>query len=332
MRKLLALPILAAIVWSGWWVVAQQGITRGIDTWLQAREGEGWQAEAEVATRGFPLTLETRLTDLALADPDTGLAWNAPVFSFTAAAYAPTRVTATWPETQTIASPFERIEIRSQTMQGFLGLVPGPNLALDDSDITLEHLTFASTAGWTAALASGSLVTRRLDEDPLAHDIRFATRDLEPAAPLLRIIDPTGLLPQVIAEMTLEARVAFDAPWDRRAIEDRRPQITRLELEGASARWGDMALDAAGSLTVDPKGTPEGRITIRATNWRDMVAVARASGSLPEGIADTLERGLEILAGLTGNPRTIDAPLSFQNGFVSLGPIPLGRAPAFVIR
>ena len=93
-----------------------------------------------------------------------------------------------------------------------------------------------------------------------------------------------------------------------------------------------MALDAAGSLTVDPKGTPEGRITIRATNWRDMVAVARASGSLPEGIADTLERGLEILAGLTGNPRTIDAPLSFQNGFVSLGPIPLGRAPAFVIR
>lgn len=332
MRKLLGLLILAVALWSGWWVVAQQGIARGLEGWLSARADEGWQAEAEVRTSGFPLSLNTRLTGLALADPDTGLAWEAPAFAFSAPAYAPTRVTAVWPEVQTIASPFERIEIRSETMRGFLGLAPGTNLALDDSDIILENIDLRSTAGWTARLASGGLVTRRLDEDPLAHDVSFSARGLAPAEPFLRVIDPTRLLPEEITELSLEARIAFDAPWDRRAIEERRPQVTALALEGAKARWGDMALEAAGSVTVDAAGTPEGRITIRATNWREMVAVARASGQLPDGVADTLERGLELLAGLSGSPRTIDAPLGFQNGYVSLGPIPLGRAPALIIR
>ena len=132
--------------------------------------------------------------------------------------------------------------------------------------------------------------------------------------------------------MVIEANVTFDAPWDRHAIEDRRPQITALDLRGLRATWGRMELEAAGDLTVDAGGTPDGRITVRAVNWRDMIGVVRASGLVPEGFIPTIEAALEALAGLSGRPDTIDAPLSFQNGFVSFGPIPLGRAPNLTIR
>ena len=40
----------------------------------------------------------------------------------------------------------------------------------------------------------------------------------------------------------------------------------------------------------------------------------------------------ELMAALEGPPNTLDAPLTFENGFISFGPIPLGPAPRIVIR
>ncbi len=87
-----------------------------------------------------------------------------------------------------------------------------------------------------------------------------------------------------------------------------------------------------GDLTVDPDGIPTGRVDIRAVNWREMLEVLSGADLVPMSILPTIERGLEILAGLSGNPNTIDAALGFQNGFMSLGPVPLGPAPRLVIR
>ncbi len=77
---------------------------------------------------------------------------------------------------------------------------------------------------------------------------------------------------------------------------------------------------------------PEGRIALRATNWREMLRIARTAGVLPEAIAGTVERGLGLLAGLSGNPETLDAPLTFAGGRVAFGPIPLGAAPRLRLR
>ena len=91
-------------------------------------------------------------------------------------------------------------------------------------------------------------------------------------------------------------------------------------------------LNAAGELDVDVSGMPTGRITVRAKNWREMLQLAVASGVVAEGFAPTIERALELLSQMSGNPRTLDAPLSFEDGRMSFGPIPLGAAPRLVIR
>ena len=332
MRAVVWMLVLAGLLWCGYWAVGSVGVSRAVTGWLEDRTNEAWQAEAGVAVAGFPRAFDLTLTDVALADPETGLAWEAPEFRVSAPAWAPTQIQAAWPRVQTVASPYERIEVKTSAMWGRLTIAPTGDLTLQQGEFELRDMELASSLGWTAALAYGTLGIRARDDAPLSHDIRFDARDLRPAEPTRARLDPAGLLPEAFERMVIEANVTFDAPWDRHAIEDRRPQITALDLRGLRATWGRMELEAAGDLTVDAGGTPDGRITVRAVNWRDMIGVVRASGLVPEGFIPTIEAALEALAGLSGRPDTIDAPLSFQNGFVSFGPIPLGRAPNLTIR
>jgi hypothetical protein len=51
-------------------------------------------------------------------------------------------------------------------------------------------------------------------------------------------LDPGGVLPGTIETLHYTAEMEFDRPWDIRAIEDRRPQITALDLRRDERRLG----------------------------------------------------------------------------------------------
>jgi hypothetical protein len=132
--------------------------------------------------------------------------------------------------------------------------------------------------------------------------VSFAARDLTPPLPRARQLDPGGLLPETIETLDYTAEMEFDRPWDIRAIEDRRPQITALDLRELNAVWGGLILRAAGDITVDEAGVPEGALAIRAENWREMVAMAVRAGLIPEQMQGTFEGLLGVVAGLSGDP------------------------------
>ena len=60
--------------------------------------------------------------------------------------------------------------------------------------------------------------------------------------------------------------------------------------------------------------------------------MANASGALPDQAVDPVNRVLGLLAGLSGNPNALDVELGFRDGFVTLGPVPLGPAPRIFLR
>lgn len=333
MRKLLLLVLVLAAVAVGAWFAWAQVQTRGLNAWLAERRAEGWVAEAaQIETNGFPVRFDTRATALELADPATGLALSLPNLIFTSQSLSPTAIRAVLPPAFRVATPLERIEVSSRRFDALLSVDPGPSLGLRRADVALAALALTSSAGWTATLDGGEVVVQRAGDDPLTYQTTFQSQNLRPAQPVLDRLDPTGLLPPEIETLRVRATATFDRPWDRRAIEDRRPQVTALDLSGLTAVWGPARLEAAGTLDVDAQGRPTGRITVRATNWREMLQVARNAGVVPEPFVPTIENVLTGLAGLSGRDDTIDAPLSFQNGFVSFGPIPLGPAPRLVIR
>jgi len=328
MRKLLVITIVLASLWGGYWFVGSSATERGLASWIDARQQDGWMAEyTDLSTHGFPNRFDTTITGLELADPNTGVAWSAPFFQILSLSYQPHHVIAVWPATQTIATPEQKIDIESELMRGSIVFDPGTSIALNRSSVEMTDIALSSSLGWQSHLQSGQLATRQTVGRPNTYDVNFQAHGLTPGAQFIQSLNAGDLLPGVFDGMSIDATLEFDAPWDRFAIERARPQITSVELKILKANWGDLDLWMAGTLNVDAQGVPSGEITVKAKNWREMVEVARAAGFLPDMLVPTVQGALQFLAGLSGDPTTLDAPLTVKNGIVSLGPFPIGPAP-----
>lgn len=334
MRILLAVVILAGLAWSGFWWVASSSVERSLSDWIEARSAEGWVVGHDgISTTGFPNRVDTTITGLELADPETGVSWSAPFFQILALSYRPHHVIVVWPPEQTFATPFETVTITSRTMRGSAVFDPGPALALDHATIEFATVGLVSTMGWSASLAKGLLSTRRTPAVANSYDFSFSAQDLQLPEGIASGLARREIVGDRLGTLTLDATVLFDAPWDRRAIEERRPQPRAIDIRLAQASWGELDLQVAGKLDVDAAGMPTGAVTVRATNWREMLQIAVASGALSEGFAGLLESGLESLARLSGNPDALDIPLQFAQGRAMLaGLLPLGPAPRLVLR
>ncbi len=327
-RKLVVVILLAALAWSGYWWVGSTAKETALVSWLEERRNAGWVADYQsLDVRGFPNRFDTRIVNLELADPESGWAWSAPEFQVLALSYQPNHIIAVWPQIQTFSSPLERIEVEAKDMRASVKFVADTALALDRTVLILEDLKMTSTADWVSTLKKATFTTEQTVGEPFAYDIGILAEKLKPARMFKAIVDPSDILPDTFEVLRLRSTTAFDGPWDRHAIEGDKPLLTRLDIDEFTATWGKLDFQAKGSVEVDRFGFPTGKIAVRAKNWKDMLALAVSAGVLPQEFAGTLEGILGIVANLSGNPETLDAPLSFANGQMKLGPIPIGPAP-----
>ena len=334
MRFLLGVITISAALWSGYWFVGQNGVKAGFATWFEDRRAEGWAAEySALETQGFPNRFDTEFTDLVLAAPDTGLAWEAPFFKLLALSYRPNHVIAVFPNDQLFATPQDKFQIKTENMRASAFLGADLRLPLERTTLTTETLssTPASTGEAATAKALRLAMERQATGQP-TYRFGLAADGLSPALDWRVQLDPAGRLPDAFDALTADFTVTFDKDWDRSAIEDARPQPRRITIKLAEARWGRLELLVAGEVDVDSAGLPDGEITVKARNWRDILQMAVTSGTLNEGFADTLESGLALISQMAGNPETLDIPLNFSGGRVRIGPVPLGPAPVLRLR
>lgn len=334
MRLLLALIVVLAGCWAGYWAIGSAGVTKGFGAWFDARRSEGWVAEySALETRGFPNRFDTTFSDIALADPDTGLAWEAPFFQLFALSYQPNHIIAVWPNEQLIATPLAKYNVTSTDMRASVVTATNTALTLDRSTLTAEELTIIPTGqDQPTRIAALRLAAEQVPADPDAYRFGLSADGFAPALNWRVRIDPGNTLPEALDALQADITVHFDKPWDRTAIEDARPQPRKIKVRLAEARWGQLELQAAGEVTVDDAGLPTGEVVIKARNWRDILQLAVTSGALPEVFATTVEDALTLISQMAGNPKTLDIPLNFRNGRTRLGPVPIGPAPVLTLR
>jgi len=329
---LLIVLVCAALAWGVYWFVGAGAKERALAGWLEARRSEGWTAAAaEIDTRGFPNRFDTTLEALDLDDPDTGVGWTAPWFQIMALSYRPTEVIALWPEEHELRLPGEVLGVASERMIGSLALGVSPALPLERLVIEGDAVEIASSGGWTAGIAATQLALRESPGAAAApvYDIAVSLAGFTPeSAELARLRDLVGL-PEEIETLKAELTVTFDKGWDLTAIEDRRPQPRDLVLTALDAKWGDLALAGTGTVTVDAEGVGTGEMALEATNWRDILALATASGALAANQEPLVRAALETLASLAGDPERLDVPLRFSRGLLFLGAVPISTAPRF---
>lgn len=333
MKRLLIVVIVAACVWAGFWLSASTGIKSGFKGWFQDRRAEGWVADyADLSVRGFPNRVDTQFTQLQLADPRTGWAWEAPFFQLLALSYRPNHVIAVWPNEQLLATPTQKIDITSNSLQASVILDAGARLPLKRTNLVADTLTLRTRDGQATTMTALRAAVQH--QEDAANQYRFAVEaeDFAPPTHIRGLIGASDALPRTFSALRADFTVAFDTPWDLDAIEHRRPQPTRLDLTLVEARWGGLEIWLAGAADVDAAGEMTGSFTIKLRNWRDILRMAVQSGQIPQGLGDQMEKGLGLLSQLAGNPNTLDVPLDVRRGVAFFGPIPVGALPPLVLR
>ncbi len=325
----MAIVILAALAWGGYWIVMAQMREHMLVGWLGERRAEGWVADVEtLEIKGFPNRLDTFVKGLALADPDQGWSWNAEEFQILSLAWKPHHVIAAWPGEQVIGSPFETVRITSEHARGSVIFKPTPRLELDRLTIELDQARFHGDHGWQAGIEHAVLASEQVpDVAPNAHRIGLDAAELTPPNAWTDEIPGSSALPRLMDTLTLDAVVHFDRPWDRNSIETENPAITAITLSDATAIWGELDLRAKGEVHADANGFAEGEITLRAKNWRQMLEIAEKSGAMKPEIASAVRGGLDLIAMLSGDRETLTVTLGFSDGRAKVGPIPIGTAP-----
>ncbi len=333
MRILVAICVALAAAWAGYWFIGSTALKSGITAWFVARQSEGWVADySDLSVQGFPSRFDTTLDNLKLSDPASGLGWEVPFFQLMTLSYTPNHVIAVWPHEQRIVTPDGAYTLASRDMRASLVVGASTALAPKRANLTAEGLAWTPEVGGdSTSVEALRLAAERIEPVSGGSDARYhlglAAEGVAPATSSLALIDAEGTLPRVIETLNADLTVEFSAPWDRFAIEDARPQPTRVEVTRIAASWGAMSMEASGTLDVDAQGIPVGTITIKARNWRDMLALVSGVGLLTPDAATMAENALGLVANASADDKTLEIPLFFESGRIWLGPLPIADAP-----
>ncbi|MEJ6403269.1 DUF2125 domain-containing protein [Yoonia sp. 2307UL14-13] len=322
MRRLTILVAVLAAIYSGYWFVGSRTLANGIASAQAEIRTSGWDiAYADLSTIGFPSRFDTTVTAPTVAPPDGMWMWQAPFLQIFALSYAPNEVIAVFPDEQTFRMGRQTIAIQSQDLRASAAVKASTALAFRDATVEMDAATATSDAGWAIALNSALIAMRGQEDTENAYDVYADIDELRLPQDAIARIDPDGVLTSTIDNLTIHGAVQFDQPLDRNTAE---PRITGIALSSLNLQWGGLTINGDGAITVDEAGVPEGRVTLKTRQWREMIELLVNAGLIRPGMAGMVTNTAQSLAASDG---TLDLPVSFQSGFMSVGPIPLGPAP-----
>lgn len=325
MKRLVAITIVAAGAWSGYWFYASGQKRAAIENWFTEKQEEGWTADyTDLSIAGFPNRVDATINDLTVKNQDGSIEWNAPFFQLLSIVYNPSHVIAIWPETQSFATPYGMMNMRQDDLRASIVFDGDDASSLNRFTLTGQTIEARTERGaWDAA----DLLLAAEREAGATSDYKVAlnAKDISVTVPGFG----AGALPDHIESLSVDTRVGFEHTWDANSFLFDRPKPTKLEITSADVTWGAMHLTASGTLNLDDKGVPEGAIDFSLQNWEQMIGDIANSGAISHAQAESMRMMIGMLAGSTGNPREFDATLTFSGGMMRLGALPIGPAPRF---
>ncbi len=325
MLRLVAVLVVAALLWMCWWVIGHSAYKRSLASWMEQRRNDGWVAEfSDITTRGFPNRFDTTMSDLTLADPYTGIAWSAPFVQLLSLAYKPHEVIAVLPNEHVISTPLETLSVSHDDARASIHFKPSTDLAPERARLVLKAPRIRSSRGWTVSSTEWRFAIETVPVRENTYRVGFELLELSLPDMPRRALDSSQALPDRIGAVRADAEFGLDAPIDQRFLERAHLGISRLDLADLSVRWGEFSFSASGNLTVSRDGVPDGEIMLRVAEWRAILDLVETAGILEPAFRDALETALELMS---GHEVALELPLVFSGGQLSLGVVPLGRAP-----
>ncbi|TAG22358.1 MAG: DUF2125 domain-containing protein [Rhodobacterales bacterium] len=333
MRKLMFLLVLATLLWSGYWFVGSSALRQGAEKWFADQTASGMTAEkTALRVTGFPNRFDMTVEGLRLADPQSGIGWQAPFVQVFAMTWKPWHIIAALPPEQTVTLPDQAVSLTAEGLRASLRAKPATAVPLAAVIVESGPFSATSTLGWTVGAAK-AVTSISADEEvpnagdaPNAYILSLDIAGLAPDPAAIERIVAEADLPPTIAVLRVLATATTTAPLDRFAGETN-PRLAALDLTDSLVTWGDLSVTAKGRIAPDDQGFAAGRIEIAVTNYQRLVPALVAAGVIKPELSQTVGNMLAALAQDSGDPNLLQMPLLLEGGRVSLGPLPLGPAP-----
>lgn len=328
--RLLAIPLVLGLGWSGWWFAGAKAQEAAIESWLAGRAASGWQAEySGLDVTGFPGSFDRRIEDLVLTDPAQGWSLRAPWLASSSPSFELNRFEVTAPPRFTFAVPGERVEVATAANSFQLGVEAASSMPLDRAALSIAGLEL-DAADWTARARNlEAWVAERAPGSGPDHsyDLALEAEDVALPEPLIARLDPTGGLKPLFERLVIDGHVALDHALDRDFVEAGELSARTIVLERGAFQWGEMGLDASGRLDADEDGRAEGKLALSLTNWKRMIRMAEQSGAIGGNVAGAIEGALGLASLFGARKGELDVSLTFEGGRIWIGPVAIGEAP-----
>lgn len=330
LRLLLWVLGLACLLYFAAWFAGRTLIERSVRAELEALKARGQAEYQDLTVAGFPNRFDLALGPLSLASADGSFLWSAPGLQLFALMWQPTHLLALLPQQQQFRLGGTDLMVNAEDLRGSASLGLSPALPLHRATVVGKALDLrwmaAPGAGFAATIAEARLAAAEAAPEGDRQRLGLELLNLAPDAALKARIDPRGALPAVAERLHLDATLTLDRSLDRAALEVP-PRPLAVAIDDLSLDWGALRLRAKGQLGIDDDGRLEGRVDLSAAAWRELLSLAVEIGLITPEVAPTYGRVLEALAKLGRDEDEISLPLVFHDGRMTLGPLPLGRAP-----
>lgn len=326
MRAVIWLTAAFAIFYGGYWAVGSRAVLKGTEAALAELRAAGRAEYGEVTLEGFPSRFELTIEDPQLTNTDGAVHWSAPELQIYALSYKPHHIIAVLPSDQAIRIGREEIVVKSGDLRASAVFGIDPLLPLKRAQSVGKTIVLTSDQGWGSTLSETRLALWE-GESAEEFDLGAEMFDIGFSGPPASTLSRSGL-PIDGGHVRLDATLRLDRPIDRNlAAENLR--LEDVTIKSFVVDWGSIQVSGTGQVEITPKGQPEGRIELSISDWRRALRLATEIGLIRSELAPTVENALLQIAHASGSSESLELPVIFTNGWMSLGPVPLGPAPQF---
>ncbi|MDO8605999.1 MAG: DUF2125 domain-containing protein [Phaeospirillum sp.] len=324
------LGLIAAGFTAYWFHVAGE-LRKGIEAFAAQRRAEGWTVEmGAIDTGGFPRAVIARLGRVGLRSP-AGLSWHGEGLVITIPLLDPLNIAIDLPGLHDlgglgwsgiVSAGAAQVRLRLRTDGEMAGLAftatalaleqPGIDpLTLDGAAITFERLN-PPDPGHEHPSAGLTLALRGLGLPDIS------------GLPLARRIERFQVEARVMGEIAGSPPLAALAAWSADG--------GIVELDRIALDWPPLALEADGTLALDPKFQPLLATHAHVRGWGEFVVRLVQAGLVEQGMASAAQVMLAILARPDSQGRpTLSLPLTVQDGILSAGQVRVMQVPRLPI-
>lgn len=317
-----ALVVLPAIGWSGFWLYARVRAAGEMDAFLSGKSGLPIQlACAQRSIGGYPL-------DIALncRDPVVTIAGDAgPVTLRFPRLTMTTRLTNPRDQTVEFEGPLTANDARSQTRAEWTSMVVGMRgeVAVADSvlvrgeGVSLTCDGCSGLLGRVSARAIEILAQRRGDTTDFTFSLTFNDVSNDALTALTASKEPAAFTANgIITQFELPTSLRFAAETERWRRDGGAIVVERAVLDQAA-----LHAEVAGRFALDAVHRPTGQFTVGARNATTLIsAFTRGLNPLLQLAIGAALRGIDDATAKGGNDLSVRLSGTIENGSLSVGP------------